>query len=313
MHFGFIMDPPSGINPETDTTYALMLAAQKRGHEISYIAPEDVSLEGATCWLNHQACTISPDDERPFNLETAVNSEAGAFDALFIRKDPPFDVPYLHLAHLMAYAKRDTFVFNDPAGLRSANEKLFAMRFEDLMPDTVVTRSRERIRAFMSEQPNGRCVLKPIDGYGGRNIFVLDSDDRNCGAIIDSMTGEGSERVVCQEYMPEARKGDKRIMLLEGQPLGAILRVPSSSDHRGNLHVGGQPQGSTLTNRDQQICKEIADELNEFGLWFAGIDIIGDRLTEINVTSPTGIQEIARLTENNPAERVIDWVELQAN
>jgi glutathione synthase len=229
-------------------------------------------------------------------------------DAVLMRKDPPFDVDYLHAAHLLELAEANgTFVMNRPAGLRAANEKLYALHFDEYMPDTVVTRDRQRIRAFMGGH-GGRCILKPVDGYGGRGVFKLEAGATNTSAIIDQMTQEGAKRVVVQAYIPEASQGDKRVLMLDGEPMGAILRVPPEDDHRGNIHVGGSVEKTSLTDREDALCRDVGERLVEDGLYFVGLDLIGERLTEVNVTSPTGIQEMSRLNDVDGAGTVIDWV-----
>ena len=194
----------------------------------------------------------------------------------------------------------------------AANEKLYALRFPDVMPRTLVTRSAARIKEFLSEL-GGRCILKPIDGHGGAGIFMLEEGDRNVNAIIEVSTREGRDAVMCQAYVPEARDGDKRILLLDGEPLGAILRVPQEDDNRGNIHVGGTVARGELTERDRAIIAAVAPSLREDGLHFVGIDVLGDYLTEINVTSPTGIQEMTRLDGVDYPDRVIEWAEGRAS
>ncbi|MFB6372028.1 MAG: glutathione synthase [Bradymonadaceae bacterium] len=307
MTFGFVMDPLDGIILDEDTTFAFMLAAQERGHRLFYIRPEDLYADHDTARAALHPCEVQRVEGDHYELGEPEDVALGDLDCLFMRKDPPFDIDYLHASHLLELArKQGAFVLNDPTGLRVANEKLYALHFPELLPDTLVTRRPEAIESFMADH-DGRCVIKPVDGYGGASIFVLDRDDRNHNSLIEMMTSEGSERVVCQEYVPEAREGDKRILLLDGEPMGAILRVPPEDDHRGNIHVGGDVVQTDLTERDREICERVGERLVDDGLWFAGIDVLGDALTEVNVTSPTGIQEMSRLDDVDGAGQVVEW------
>jgi glutathione synthase len=309
---GVVMDPLEGIILDEDTTFAFMLAAQERGHEIFYIRPEDLYARGDETWSRIHPVTVRRTEGDHFELGEAQRRPLHELDAVLMRKDPPFDVDYLHASHLLELAaEKGCFVLNDPTGLRVANEKLYALHFPDLIPDTIVTREREVIESFMDDHA-GQCVIKPVDGYGGSAVFVLDRDDRNYKSLLEQMTREGQRRVVCQTYVPEARRGDKRILLLDGEPMGAILRVPPEDDHRGNIHVGGTVEKTELTDRDREICAKVGERLRRDGIHFAGIDVLGDVLTEVNVTSPTGIQEMSRLDGVDGAGQVIDWVVEQA-
>lgn len=305
---GVVMDPLDGIILDEDTTFAFMLAARERGHDIYYIRPRDLYARDGEAWATVHSCDVRCREGDHYELEEGERIPLHELDAVLMRKDPPFDVDYLHASHLLELAADDgAFVMNDPTGLRIANEKLYALHFPELLPDTLVTREEELIHAFAADH-GGRCVVKPVDGYGGSSVFVVDEEDRNKNAIVEEMTAEGTRRVVCQEYIPAAREGDKRILLLDGEPLGAILRVPPDDDHRGNIHVGGEVHGTDLTERDREICETVGPRLAEDGLWFAGIDVLGGILTEINVTSPTGIQEMSRLDGVDGAGQVIEWV-----
>lgn len=305
---GFVMDPLEGIILDEDTTFAFMLAARERGDDVYYIRPEDMYARGGEAWARVYPCTVRNKEGDHFELGEVERVPLHELDAVWMRKDPPFDNTYLHEAHLLELARENgAFVINDPTGLRVANEKLYALHFEQFLPDALVTREVDQIRAFMRRH-GGRCVVKPIDGYGGAEVFVVDEEDRNKNALLEVMTEEGTERVVCQAFIPEARQGDKRILILDGEPMGAILRVPPDDDHRGNIHVGGTVEKTELTDRDRAICEVVGDRLREDGLWFAGIDVIGGMLTEINVTSPTGIQEMSRLDGVDGAGRVVEWV-----
>lgn len=305
---GFVMDPLDGIVLDEDTTFAFMLAARERGDDVYYIRPEDLSARGSEAWARVFPCDVRRKEGDHYDLGDPERVPLHELDAVWMRKDPPFDIDYLHDAHLLELAEEQgAFVLNKPTGLRVANEKLYALHFDEFLPDTLVTREISRIRAFMDDH-GGRCVVKPIDGYAGSEVFVVDDEDRNKNALLEVMTDEGTERVICQAFVPEARQGDKRILMLDGEPMGGILRVPPEDDHRGNIHVGGTVEKTELTDRDRAICEAVGQRLSDDGLWFAGIDVIGGTLTEINVTSPTGIQEMSRLNGVDGSGRVVEWV-----
>jgi glutathione synthase len=230
------------------------------------------------------------------------------FDAVFIRKDPPFDAQYLYLTQLLDLATDTTFIVNSPTGVRDANEKLFALQFAEHIPRTIVTSSPARIQEFLGEI-GGRGVIKPLDGAGGFGVFLLSKDDPNLRALIDLQTLEGRRAALVQEYLPEVREGDKRVLLLDGQVLGAIRRVPLGNDIRANIHVGGSVQPTQLTRAEQSLVSSVGEVLRRRGLWFAGIDLISERLIEINVTSPTGIQQLSRHLGTPVEQDVIRWVE----
>lgn len=309
MKIGFVMDPLDGVILDEDTSFAFMLAAQKRDHELFYIRPEDLYARNDEAWATVYPAEVRREEGNHYDLGEGKRVALHELDAILMRKDPPFDVDYLHDSHLLELAQqKGAFVLNDPTGLRVANEKLYALHFPELIPDTVVTREREVITDFMAEH-GGRCVIKPVDGYGGAAVFVIDEGDRNYNSLLEQMTREGTRRIVCQTYVPAARKGDKRILLLDGEPMGAILRVPPPDDHRGNIHVGGTVEKTELSERDLEICERVGERLKDDGIHFAGIDVLGDVLTEVNVTSPTGIQEMSRLDGVDGSGDVIRFVE----
>ena len=307
MKIGFVMDPLAEVNIREDTTFAFMLAAQERGHEIYKMAMEDLSAEGDQAWGLMQHAEVRREEGNHYDLGSSHYEPLDVLDCVFMRKDPPFDVPYLHAAHLLELAEeRGVFVLNKPDGLRAANEKLYALHFDDYMPDTLVTRNRERIRTFL-EAHEGRCIIKPIDGHGGEGVLMLEHDDRNLNALLEVATDHGQQKIICQSYIEEAREGDKRILLLDGEPLGGILRVPQPGEHRGNIHVGGSVEKTDLSERDLEICEAVGERCKSDGLWFVGLDVIGGKLTEINVTSPTGIQEMSRLDQVDGSGQVVEW------
>jgi glutathione synthase len=225
-----------------------------------------------------------------------------------MRKDPPYDLEYYFATLILERARGMTVVINDPRGLREANEKLYALNFAAFTPPTVVSRHASRLRAFMTEQ-GGEMVVKPIDGAGGRGVFHCRAGDRNVASILETSTDFGRKWVIGQRYLAEARRGDKRILLLDGEVIGAVLRVPREDETRGNLHVGGRAERSPLDGREREICATLGPRLQADGLWFVGIDVIGGYLTEVNVTSPTGVQEVNALEGVRLEQRIVDWTE----
>lgn len=309
MKIGFVMDPLESVNIDADTTFAFMLAAQARGHEVYYLRQEDLAAEGDTAFGVMQACRVQRVAGAHYTLDAPAYTALHTLDAILMRKDPPFDINYLHAAHLLELAEeKGTFVLNKPNGLRAANEKLYALHFPELIPDTIVTHRAERVLEFLAAH-DGRCIIKPVDGHGGAGIFLLEAGDKNLNALLEVSTDLGRRRIICQSYIPEIRQGDKRILVLNGEPLGAILRVPTEAEHRGNIHVGGRVQKVELTARDREICAQVGPRLRRDGIWFSGLDVIGDYLTEVNVTSPTGIQEMSRFDGVDGAGAVIEFVE----
>ncbi len=307
MRFLFVMDPAERMLPDQDTSFALMRGAQARGHECLHCRPHQLSHVGRELDARTRPITVS-DSPPHIALGEEIQVGVGGLEAVFIRKDPPFDVDYLHLTQQLDLVKDRTLVINDPRGLRDANEKLFAFQFSELMPKTLVSADTQRIRGFV-EEVGGQAVLKPLDGAGGSGVVTLSTADRNTRALIDLLTGEGARPALVQKYLPAVRGGDKRVLLLNGEPLGAILRVPRDDDVRANIHVGGRVEPTTLTADELTLVEQVGRGLREHGLWFVGLDLIGGRLIEVNVTSPTGIQELGRLTAQQPEQRVIEWVE----
>lgn len=314
MRFLFVMDPAESMLPDKDTTFAFLRGARRRGHACLHCAPLDVGARVAAgeSRVVARARPLRVQPEAPYvELGDPDPWDVADLDAVFIRKDPPFDGAYLHLTHVLDLVKDRTLVLNDPAGLRDANEKLFALRFAPWMPRTRVTRHPADILDFLGEV-GGRAVLKPLDGAGGSGVVTLTEGDQNNRALIDLLTREGRDQALVQEYQNAVRQGDKRVLVLDGEPLGTILRVPRSDDFRANIHVGGRVEATELTGVESKLVADIAPILRKHGLWFVGLDLIGERLIEINVTSPTGIQELGRLTHTDPEDRVIAWVERTA-
>lgn len=310
MRFLFVMDPAEGMIPDKDTSFAFARAAGARGHECLHCLPAQVGAIG-----NDVVATVRPfsvSDAAPHvTLGSPSDVRVADLDAVFIRKDPPFDSAYLYLTQVLDLVKEQTLVVNDPRGLRDANEKLFALQFVDWMPRTRVTSHPAEILAFTKEV-GGVAVLKPLDGAGGSGVVQLRTDDKNSRALADMLTHEGKRLAMVQAFEPSIEKGDKRVLLLDGEVLGAIRRVPRADDIRANIHVGGRVEATTLTPREEELVRALAPKLRAHGLYFVGLDLIGERLIEVNVTSPTGIQELGRFTGAQPEMRVIEWVEARA-
>lgn len=310
MRFLYVMDPMSRVDPDKDTTYAFQRAAQARGHEALHCLPSDLWLRGGEPGAVARPVRVVP--AAPWaEVGAPADVRLGDVDCVFVRKDPPFDDEYLFATLLLEHARGRTLVVNDPRGLRDANEKLYATHFPALMPRFCVTSSREAIFAFVHDV-GGRGVLKPLDGAGGASVMMVAEGDPNARSIVDTLTREGKRLAMIQEYLPAVRQGDKRILLLEGEALGAINRVPRADDLRSNIHVGGRVEKCALTDADRAIAAAVGPRLVADGLVFVGLDVIGDRLTEVNVTSPTGIQELSRHEGRDVAADVIAWVERNA-
>lgn len=310
MRFLTIMDPPASLNPTTDTTVAILEEALQRGHEVAVCQPRDLWLHGDEAVADVQRVVSVSRARRPaVTVEFEVASHAlSHFHAVLMRKDPPYDQAYHLCTLLMERARGRTVLINDPRGLRDANEKLYIFNFPELIAPTIVTSSIARLRAFLHDN-GGQIMIKPLDGYGGLGIFYVHRDDRNANAIFEMSTLDGAKWVMAQRYIPEARQGDKRVLLLDGDPIGAVLRVPAADDSRGNLHVGGRAELTELTERDRVICARLKPRLLADGLRLVGIDIIGGYLTEVNVTSPTGVQQIDALLGIRLEARIVDWIE----
>jgi glutathione synthase len=294
---------------DKDTTFVFMLESQSRGHEVYYLEMEDLFVERARAMGRARRIELRREYRNHFTFHEESVGSLGAFDAVFMRKDPPFDIPYLHATQILDLAQQEgAFVLNNPAGLRAANEKLYALNFPSVIPPTLVSQNPNRIKDFL-EELGGEMIIKPIDGHGGSGIFYVHQHDRNLNSLLETTTREGREPIIAQKYLPEVRQGDKRLIVLNGAPLGCTLRVPRADEHRGNIHVGGTCIKAEVTPRDREICRELAPRLRQEGLYFVGLDIIGDYLTEVNVTSPTGVQEIDALNNVRLEVQVIDFVE----
>jgi glutathione synthase len=302
------MDPLERINIRGDSTFVLMLDSQRRGHEVLYAEPRHLELRGAVPWIEAQHAKLQRVEGDHYHLGPPEWVSLDDVDAVFMRKDPPFDIDYLLATYILDRVDRRRVVMvNDSQGIRDFNEKLSAMYFADLMPPTVITSSPKRIRELIQE--HGGAVLKPLTLAGGAGVVHLKPGDRNTGSLIDLLTREGKSAIAVQGYVERVVEGDKRIVLCDGDPIGAVNRRPKSDDLRANMHIGGTAEKSELTEREREICRRLKPELSARGLVFVGIDVIGGFLTEINVTSPTGLQEIARFDGTHPEADLIDWVE----
>jgi glutathione synthase len=307
--FAFVMDPLEQVLPDKDTTFAFMLETVGRGHEAYFVALHDLYAVGNRAYAGARRCAVMRSTPHYRFLDEGAEYPLEAFDAIFMRKDPPADAAYLYATMLLSLADRSrTFILNEPAGLREANEKLYALNFPDAIPPTLVTEDIARLKRFMAEQ-GGQMIVKPLDGHGGESVFLAAAADRNLNAILEAVTRFESRPIMAQRYLAEIRDGDKRLIVLDGEPLGCTLRVPRDDENRGNIHVGGNCVKAEITARDRAICDMMRPRLRRDGLYFVGLDIIGTYLTEVNVTSPTGIQEIDRLDGVNLEARVIDFVE----
>ena len=310
LRIGVVMDSVEKINIDKDTTFVLMLEAQRRGHELYFMEIDDLFVRGGAAHARYRSLRLARATPH-FQLGESTVGVLDDFDSVWMRKDPPFDMKFFFATHLLSLINPSKcFVMNSPRGLREANEKLYAMRFPEQIPQTLVSSNMERLRAFMDEL-GGELIVKPLDGCGGAGVFYLNGQDRNTNSILEAATDNGRRLVMGQRYLPEIRQGDKRIIVLNGEPLGAVLRVPLESETRGNIHVGGQCVKTEVTERDREICADLAPLLRADGLYFVGLDVIGSFLTEVNVTSPTGIQEINSLNGVHLESQVIDFVERQ--
>ena len=306
----FILDPLDKLGLAGDTSYALMLEAAARGWDVWTCQLEHLGLVGDDPVVDAVPTIVMPalTPAEAFVVETRVFKRLAEFDIVLMRKDPPFDVSYLHATWILEYARGKTLLVNDPRGLRELNEHVAVMRFPQLTPPTIVTRSTERLRAFQREQ-GGTIVVKPVDGYGGLGIFVVREGDPNASSILETSTSAGTRWTLAQRYLPAAVDGDKRIVLVDGEPVGAVLRVPAEAEARGNLHVGGRAVKTTIDERDREIIATLAPFLREHGQILVGLDVIGGMLTELNITSPTGVRHIARLEDRNVAAPILDRLE----
>ena len=304
-----VMDPIGSIKIAKDTTFAMLLEAQRRGHRLHYVRPGSLHWAQGEPKATLAALNVEDNAEHWYRLGDAEIRSLREVDLVLMRSDPPVDSQYLHDTQILSRAADlGVQVVNDPRGLRDMNEKLFALHFPELCPATLVSRSADQVRAFVSE--HGDCVLKPLDGMGGRSIFRARHDDGNLNVIIETLSQGGRELIMAQRYLPEIKDGDKRVLLVDGEPVPFCLaRIPSERDFRGNLAAGGRGEARPISDADRRIAAAVGPELKRRGMVFVGLDVIGDRLTEINVTSPTCVREIDAQCGTNIAGDLFDCLE----
>jgi len=301
------MDPIDKIDIAGDSTFAMALEAQSRGHALIYYGPRDLTFREGRVTARVRSLSVRSVKGDHFTLGEAKVFDLSQADVVLMRQDPPFDMAYITATHILEHIHPKTLVVNDPAHVRNAPEKIFVTQFRDLMPPTLITSDRREINEFRAQHKD--IILKPLYGNGGAGVFRVKPDDENLGALLEMFTQFYREPVIVQRYLPEVRKGDKRIILVDGVFAGAINRVPAAGEARSNMHVGGKPEATKLTKREQDICAALGPELKKRGLIFTGIDVIGDYLTEINVTSPTGILEVRRFGGPDIAKLIWDAIE----
>lgn len=303
----FQMDPIDRVNIDADSSFRLAEEAQARGHTLFYYPPDKLAYEAGRITARGFDFTVRrvQGDHVEFGAERSV--DLADFDVVWLRQDPPFDMSYITTTHLLDRIHPATLVVNDPFWVRNYPEKLLVLDFPDLTPPTTIARDLETLKAFKAQ--HGDMILKPLYGNGGAGVFRLGPDDRNLASLHELFTGINREPLIAQKFLPDVSKGDKRIILVDGVPVGAINRVPAAGETRSNMHVGGRPEKIGLTLREHEICEAIGPTLRAHGQVFVGIDVIGDYLTEINVTSPTGIQELERFDGLNIAEKIWEAIE----
>ncbi len=301
------MDPIERIDIRGDSTFALLLEAQRRGHTIFYYTPQDLALDGSDLIARGHTLSVTDTEGDHYRLGDGSRENLASWDVVLLRQDPPFDMAYITTTHLLERIHPRTLVVNDPAHVRNAPEKVFVLDFLDLMPATLVTRALDDVLAF--RRAHGDIILKPLYGNGGASVFRIRPEDTNLGSLVELFQTVFREPFMVQEYRAEVRDGDKRIILVDGEVAGAINRVPAEGETRSNLHVGGTAVKTELTQREHEICARLAPELKRRGLLFTGIDVIGGYLTEINVTSPTGIRQVKAFGGNDIAAMIWDAIE----
>ncbi len=321
MKLAFIIDPLSLLDPGHDSTVAMMEAAQQLGYEVYGAEMHQLSVINGKTWAILQSIRLIPVELKGdrwvavpqwYSVSEGILTCLEDMDAVFMRKDPPVTIPYLYATYLLALINpAHTLVINSPQGLREANEKLYTLQFSGVMPETVVSQDKDILRQFLEEKE--KAILKPLGGKAGEGILFLEPSDRNFNSLVEISTQRGKEPVMVQKFLPEAKEGDKRIILLDGRPIGAVNRVPTGKEFRGNMAVGGRVEKTEITPREREICEFVAPKLRQDGLYFVGLDVIGGYLTEVNVTSPTGIREIDRLNQVNLGQEVMKWLEKTVN
>ncbi|MEO1888778.1 MAG: glutathione synthase [Cycloclasticus sp.] len=309
MRLGVVMDPIGSINIKKDTTFAMLLEAQSRGWELFYMEQQDLYLFNGTAKVTYRPLTVQRDENSWFELGDIIDDVMSEMDAILMRVDPPFNMNFIYTTYVLEQAEADgVLVVNKPQSLRDANEKLFTAWFPECCSPTLVTSQTQRIKDFLIEHED--VIVKPLDGMGGASIFRLKKADHNLGVVLETMTNHGKELTMVQRYLPEIKQGDKRILIINGKPVPyGLARIPAKGETRGNLAAGGTGEGRELTDRDYWLCEQIGPTLVEKGLMFVGLDVIGDYVTEINVTSPTCVQELDNLYGLNISGLLMDSIE----
>lgn len=309
LRVGIVMDPIESITPYKDSSLAMLLEAERREAEIHYFEQSDLKIVSGTALGRSRRLHVEDDRNRWWQFGDEQEIGLGGLDVILMRKDPPFDMEYIYTTYILDRAKlAGSLIMNDPQALRNMNEKVFTAWFPDCVPTTLITRSMDELRGFLAE--HGHVVIKPLEGMGGRSIFVIRHGDKNANVVFETLTDYGQQFAMAQTYIPEISLGDKRILLVDGEPVPyALARIPSDDDNRGNLVMGAVGKGQELSARDREICATVGPVLRENSVLFAGIDVIGDYLTEVNVTSPTGMREIDEQFGINTAGLMFDAIE----
>ena len=304
----FVIDPIESFNIKKDTTFVIMLEAQKRGSKISYCELKDLYIKNGKGWANSTELKVEKSKNYHKKGKT-ISSPLDNFDIIWMRKDPPFNMDYIYSTYILELVDQEkTHVINHPKGIRDSNEKLYSLHFKEFTPETFVSKDINELKRFLNEI-GGKMVVKPLDGYGGEGIFFVDENDYNSNVILESITNFGSTYVMAQMFIENVSEGDKRIILLNGEPIGAVLRVAADGEFRSNFHSGGHPEKTKITTRDKQICNAVRNKVIEDKLYFVGIDIVGGYLTEVNSTSPTCVQEINYFNNTKLEEQIVDFAE----
>ena len=304
---GIQMDPIEKIDIKVDSTFMLAMEAQRRGHQLFYYLPSDLAFLNGELYAGLRPLSVQRDKNNYFSAGEIEETKLSKMDVVLMRQDPPFDMAYITATHFLEHIHPETLVVNDPAQVRNAPEKLLVTHFDGVLPSTLITSNKRHINAFREEHKD--IIVKPLYGNGGADVFHIGPTDENMGALLEMFAEKYREPIIVQKYLPEVRQGDKRIILVDGVPAGGVSRIPASGDARANFHAGGVAKKTSLTMREQEICEIIGPTLKERGLIFVGIDVIGDYLTEINVTSPTGIQEINALDDIQIEKLIWDAIE----
>ncbi|ARD21050.1 MULTISPECIES: glutathione synthase [Shewanella] len=310
---GIVMDPISDINIKKDSSFAMLMAAQSRGYELYYMEMQDLAMVNGKAMATMRSLTVEDNATKWFELGDSEDTPLADLDVILMRKDPPFDTEFIYATYMLERAEEEgVLIVNKPQSLRDANEKLFTAWFPEFTPETVVTRDAKRIRAFLAEK--GDIILKPLDGMGGASIFRVKQDDPNIGVILETLTEHGSRYAMAQGFIPEIKQGDKRILVVDGEPVPySLARIPMKGETRGNLAAGGSGVAQPLSESDFHIARTLGPELKKRGLIFVGLDVIGDKLTEINVTSPTCIKEIEAAFDVDITGMLMDAIEARIN